>query len=340
MVILVVSSMAILPTILNPFFNGMTGRNEDELLSQLDQYILLGTGTPSDWGCYRRSVANDFGLASSTLQPYDLDIDKVTRLNGESAFALTYNDLLESLKVANIAVRIQIQPLFETTISMSSSSNDGNATSYSFDITTQNSGLTIISDLSCYLIIKNYVSHTACSTDSHGDTLVNFTIPNSISGNALVTIFARARAEPTVGSFVVYSFGHEASIPHDEGTFMKLSPLNHVLNVSKSYADEQVSGAFAISYGYWGNMTLLSHLTQTAEYSIPNFCDNSITILVLTGLNHTESFSEWETYPQVPLTIGVNFDASTGASSVISNDYVVKIKSGLYRLRIQSRRVG
>lgn len=339
LVIIVVSTMAVMPKVMYPFMDGLAHKNDSERLQQLAQYILLSTGAPSDWGNSRSVVPSSFGLALNDTMPYSLDTDKVTRLNSRNHYAITYAQLLDTLKVSNIALKISIQPAFNTSIALLSSVNNGNQTSYDFEIITKNSGLAVASDLSSYFVVRDYVDNTIFSTDSSGKGVASFTVSNNVNGNALLIVFARAKANPSVVSYGVYSFGHNASFPEPNETFTRLSPLNYVLNASFNYPDERVSSAYAFSYGYWANLTQLSNATQTVEYSFPRFLDKSATILVLTGFNSTESFAEWTAYPQIPLDIGVNFDFSTSKESVASFTYTVTINSALYVLQIKCREV-
>lgn len=333
--------MAAMPRIMYPFLDGLAHRNDAERLQQLAQYILLSAGAPAGWGSSRSVLPTAFGLASnSTTQPYTLDVDKVTRLNSKNRYAINYAQLLDALKVSNIALKIQVQPLFNTSISLTSSMSDGNETSYNFEITTENSGLAIVSNLSCYLVIGHYVNGLVSSTNVNGKANMTFTVSNSMNGSALLVVFAKSNANSNVASFGVYLFAHNASVPEPNGTFTRLNPLSYVLNASFIYPQIQLTGAIAFSYGYWANLTMLSNATQTAEYAIPHFLDKSATILVLVGLNGTRSFAEWVAYPQIPLEIGVNFDSSSSKSSVASFAYVVAINSALYELQIRCREVG
>lgn len=331
--------MATIPKVMYPFMDGLAHKNDSERLQQIAQYILLSTGSPSDWGNSRSVVPSSFGLALNDTVQYSLDADKVTRLNNENRYAITYAQLFGAMEVSNIALKISIQPAFNTSIALLSSVNEGNLTTYSFKITTENSGLAVVSDLSSYFVVRNYMDNTVISTDSSGKGVASFTVSNSVNADALLIVFARATANPSVVSYGVYSFGHNATFPEPNETFTRLNPLNYVLNASLNYPDEQISGAYAFSYGYWANLTQLSNSTQIVDYSFPRFLDKSVTVLVLTGFNGNESFAEWTTYPQVPLDVGVNFDSPTSNQSVASFTYIVTIKTALYLLKIECMEV-
>ena len=340
LVVLVVSAMAVMPKIMYPFMDGLAHKNDDERLQQFAQYILLNTGTPSDWGKNRTTLPSTFGLAADDALAYSLDVDKVSRLNSRNCYAIDYAELLDALKVSNIALKISIQPVFNTSITLLSSINNGNQTSYDFGISTTNSGLAVASDLSSYFVVGDCVRNTVISTGSNGQGTVSFTVQNSVNGSALLIVFAKAKANPRVVSFGVYSFGHNVSTPEPNQTFTALSPLNRVLNASLNSADTIVSNAYAFSFGYWANLTQLSNATQTIEYSFPNFLDQSATILALTGFNGTKSFAEWTAYPQVPLNIGVNFDSSSLKGNVASFTYIVTINAAMYELQMKCKEVG
>jgi hypothetical protein len=333
--------MAAMPKVMSPFLDGLANKNDVERLQQLAQYVVLSTGAPTDWGSNPDASPADFGLASSnTARPYDLDADKVTRLNSQNTYCITYAQLLEDLNVSNIALKITIQPIFNTLINLISKTNYEDDTSYHFEITTQNSGLAVPSDISCYLVISDVVNSLTSFTNSSGTGVASFTVPSSVNGSGLLIVFARALSNPHIVSFGVFSLENDALILEPDDTFAALNPLDDRLNVSFNYRNEKTSGAYAFSYSYWANLTVLAHMPQTAEYSFPRFLDQSITVLVLTGLNGTESFAQWIAYPQVPLDVGVNFDSSTSEGSVASFTYFVTIGSAMYVLQIACREVG
>ncbi len=291
LVILVVSVMATMPKAMNPFLDGLADRNDTERLQQLAQYIILSTGAPTDWGNNRDVSPTDFGLALNNASiPYTLDADKVTRLNSRNAYSINYAQLLDALEVSNIALEIHIQPLFNTSINLMSSANDGNGTDYNFEITTQNSGLPVVSNMSCYLVARNFVDNLASFTNSSGKGVAAFTVPNSVNGSALLIVFARAQANPSAVSFGISLLEHNAIVPEINDTFAGLNPLNYRLNVSFNYPDEQVLGAYAFSYSYWAKLTMLSNTTQTAEYSFPHFMDKSTTVLRASGFEWNHVF--------------------------------------------------
>jgi len=340
-VILAVLAMASLPKVLYPYMDRIDDQGTDEQLQQLAQYIVLNAGEPANWGRRPDISLNNFGLAvENTLEPYLLDADKVTRLNSKNSYSITYAQFLDALNMDNVALQIRIQPLFETSTELLSVNAEDDGINYNFEVTTHKSGIPITANLSCYLAIADYLNSSFYLTNSNGKANVTFTLPSSLSGTASLVVLAKATVNPKIARFNIYSFSHNTQFIQEEGTFLTPNPLNHTLNVSFNQPNLQIQKAYAFSYGYWANLTLLLNTTQTAEYSFPQFLDESATILLLTGSNGTESFVEWVVYPQIPLDIGVNFDASNSKSDVFSFTYVVTINSALYEVQVRCRKVG
>ena len=330
MIALVLSAMVGATGILHPFLNGLSYKNHVERQHQLTKYLLLTTGTPSNWGCMSEVVPNSFGLASiSSFHPYELGIDKVSRLNNENSYSITYPQLLESLGTRDVALRIEIKTLFDLSVNLTSTSQDESETTYNFEFSTEKSGLPISAQLRCYVVVKDYVRNLTSSTSSSGNGSGNVAIPNSKNGTALLVAFAETK--PQMVAFNVYSFSHNSSTPEPNGTFMRLNPLNSVLNASFLYSDEEVLRAQVFTYSYCFNLTQISGDSQTVEYNIPHLLDASPVILALTGFNGTSSFAEWVSYPQLPLEIG----ADLSMSNVVSFTHIVTIDYAFYDLTIK-----
>jgi len=140
-------------------------------------------------------------------------------------------------------------------------------------------------------------------------------------------------------SFNTYSFGHNSGTPEPNKTFLQLSPLNHVLNVSFQYTSVEVSSAYVFTDNYHFNLSQTAAGSHTLEYSVPSLLEASPMILVLNGNNASTSFAEWTAYPQLPLEIGADFDDLTTRSKVVALTYVVSINSVLYESVITCRSV-
>jgi len=334
MIILVSSAIAITSMNLHPKLNELFHKNDIERYQQLAKYILLDPGTPPNWGSMPEVVPSSFGLASvNSSHPYELDVDKVSRLNNENAYSVTYPQLWESFGVRDVAFRIEIKPLFDLSLDMVSSSMGENETTYNFEISTKKSELPVSAMLSCYAISKDYIDNVASSTSSSGNGSVSVTIPNSANGTALLVSFAKV--ETRIVAFNVYPFSHNSSAPKPNGTFMRLNPLNYTLNVSFSYPDEEVLGAQVFTYSYTSKLTQITRDNQTAEYSFPRLLDPSPMIIVITGSNGSSSFAEWASYPQLPIEMGTEPSGLDVASKIVSLTYTVTINHALYESTIK-----
>ncbi|UCE16329.1 MAG: hypothetical protein JSV12_01560 [Candidatus Bathyarchaeota archaeon] len=335
MIILVSSAMVATSMTLSPYLNELSHKNDVERYQQLAKYILLNPGTPSNWGSTSGVVPSSFGLAlANSSQPYQLDVDKVSRLNNESVYNITYFQLHGAFGVRDVALRMEVKPLFDISVDLVSNSTVGNETTYNFGITTEKSNLPIPTRLSCYVISKNHVNNTTSSTSSGGNGTVSFTIPNSANGTALLISFAKVDTQ--IVAFNVYSFSHNSSVtPEPNGAFMRLSPLDYTLNVSFTYPDEQVVRTQAFSYNYTFEMTQITGDNQTAEYSVPHLLDASPMILVITGLNGSSTFAEWMSYPQLPIEVGADLSNLGAAAKIVSVTNIVSVNSVLYEFNIK-----
>jgi len=333
MILLVLSAMAGLSKTLNPYLSDMSQKNDAEKYQQLTTYLLLNPGSPQDWGSMSGVAPSSFGLAlAGSLNPYELDIDKISRLNNENVHSITYSQLLESAGIHDAALRIEIKTLFDLSINLTSSIAGQNETTYNFDVSTKKSGLPISATLQCYVVAKDHVQSVNSSTSSDGNGSIGVIIPNSANGTALLIAFAKA--QPKMMAFNVYSFSHNSSTSKPNRTFMRFSPLNYVLNVS-FYPQEEILMAKVFTYSYSFNLTQITADSQTAQYSFPHLLDSSPMILVMTGFNGSSYFAEWVSYPQVPLEMGANIDGSNHESRVVSLTYIVSINFVLYEFIIR-----
>jgi len=334
MIILASSAMAITSITLNPYLNELSHKNDIERYQQLARYILLNPGTPPNWGSTTGVVPSIFGLAlANSSYSYQLDVDKVSRLNNENAYSLTYPQILEAFGVRDVALRIEIKPLFDLYVDLVSNSTEGNETTYIFRIVTKKSELPISAQLSCYVISKDYVDNVVSSTSPSGNGSVSVTIPNSANGTALLVSFAKV--ETQMVAFNVYPFSHNSSTPEPKGTFMRLNPLDYTLNVSFSYPNEEVLRAQVFTYNYTFEMTQIAGNNQTAEYRFPHLLDASPMILVITGFNGSSTFAEWVSYPQLPIEMGVDLSGLDAAAKIVSLTFIVTINLALYEFTIK-----
>lgn len=337
MVILIVSAMIGTAKVAQPYLNDLSNMNSVELCKGLAEYLLLSTGEPSDWGKITDAIPSTFGLASETGRSYELDLDKVSRLNSDNIYSITYPKILAALGTKDISLNIKIRSLFQVSINLTSSQSEGIETIYTFQISTSKSGLPISTWLQCYTVVKTHIDNIASLTTSNGVGFINTTLPNSLSGTALLVVFAKAKSYSQMLAFDVYSFDHNSETPVPNKTFLQTTPLNHVLNVSFQYPNIEVSNAYVLAYNYHFNLSQDASGNQTIQYSIPHLLEASPMILVLYGNNVSTSFAEWTTYPQVPLEIGADFSDLNTRSKAVALTYIVSINSVLYESVITCR---
>jgi len=333
MIILALSAMVGTSKLMAPYLNDLSHRDDTLRFQQLGLHLLLGTGAPTNWGQMRNTKPSNLGLAKADSSPtYELDIDKVSRLNIGNVYHLTYSELWEALGAQDVSFQIEIKTLFELSINLSSNSTLGNQTVYEFVVVTRKSGMPIEANISGYVIVEDFVDKATSSTSSEGVGSLKLNVPNSLNGTALMLVFARAKVNPQMVSFNTYAFGHNSSFPLPNGTFTKLSPLDHVLNASLIYSTTGILKAQVFTFNYNFSLIEKAQGVQTVEYLIPSLLDSSPMIMVLTGYDGSTSFAEWVYYPQLPLEIGIDFNESTAGSRIVSQSHIVTINSALYEI--------
>jgi hypothetical protein len=332
MVLLVLSAMAGASKLLYPHINAVD-TNIAERYESVSKYLLLNDGTPSNWG-RNYLVPENFGLSKAgSDNQYELDIDKVSRLNNENTYALSYAQMFTALGMSDVSFRVEVEPIFEVASNLTTTYEGTNETSYEFEILTEKQGVPVQADLKFYVVAENYLK-TSHACVSSGRTCANTTISNDINGPALLVVFARSVSNDKIMSFSVYPFAHNSTDPKPKVTFLKLSPLNYKLNASLIYPETNLSDAYTLSFNHSSTLTQTANNSQSATYNIPHFLDPSPTLIVITGWNSTSFFTEWTAYPQIPLQTGVDFASSATLSNVFAYRYLVTIDSTLYKCTI------
>ena len=300
--------------------------NKDNYLSNIAEHIVTSDGTPADWGA-TGTVPNSFGLSdgdSSYL--YELDINKIGRLNNQNAYALSYFQASTAARLNNIALGISISQVLSITVTLSANSTIGDATAYTFRVMVSQASGPTSAALQCYIMAEDYLSAASNTTTSTGVGYITVQIPNGSDGPALLIVFARASFDYRITAYATYSFAHLSQEPSPNHTFLGLSPLNYTLNVEKNFPDVTIEHGYAFSYAYQSNLTS----TSTTTYAIPEFVDKSPIVLAISGLNGTTSFVEWTAYPDIPLDFGADFANSEKNVFV----YTVLVKETLYKLTL------
>jgi len=333
MVLLALSAMTSVSKLLYPYINSSGNENIAERYREISKYLLLSGGKPSNWGQNGEAIPETFGLAKADSNPYELDVDKVSRLNNENLYAITYAQIFSALKMSDVSFRIEVKTIFEVAINLASIYESANETTYQFEILTEKYGISVQAELKCYVVAENYLE-TNYTCFSNGRTYVNVTLPNDVGGPALLIAFAKATCNSKIVSFGLYAFAHNSGEPQPRGTFLRLSPLNYTLNASFIYPEINLSNAYALTFNYYSILTQTESGNQSVKYSIPHFLDVSPILIIVAGRNLTSFFIEWTAYPQVPLQIGADFASSTALSNVLTFTYTVTVNSVFYECRV------
>jgi len=73
------------------------------------------------WGSDADASLTSFGLAEqSVATPFELDIDKVTRLNEDNAYNVSFWDVFTAFGAQDKPFRIKIEPVFNVTLNLTS----------------------------------------------------------------------------------------------------------------------------------------------------------------------------------------------------------------------------
>jgi hypothetical protein len=306
--------------------DNLANANQNGYLASLAEHIVTSCGAPADWGSNSGLVPFAFGLAKNcSSTPYELDVDKISRLSSENAYALSYPDVSKAARLGGIALGVSVSPVFSVNIELNGNETVGDITEYSFEVSTSLvSGETAY--LHCYALADGFVTSVSSETSSGGIGNVQVDMPNDVSGPALLVVFARAASDERMTSFGVCSFSHFSEEPMPNNTFLSLSPLNHILREEAKVENVMVENSYIFSYSYQSNPTSLSE----NAYSIPSILDKSPMILVVCGTDGTTRFAEWVSYPQLPSHFGANF--SNSETNVFT--YIVAIKGALYKLTL------
>jgi hypothetical protein len=300
--------------------------NKDSYLNAIADHIITSPGAPLNWGA-GSGVPEDFGLAlSSSTTPYELDLDKICRLNSQNNYSLTYPQIVGAAKLNNIAVGITVTPLLTINVAQSDAHALGNEVAYTFVVSTAVSSQPTNVDLRCYIIADGYLSSVTNDTAANGVGYVSFQLPQTQAENALLVVFARAPFDDRVTSYAIYDFASSSQESTPSNTAAELSPLNYTLTITPSSSDVTIGKAYVFSYTSQKNLTF----TSDFECQIPKTIDKSPTVIVACGLNSSTYLQEWTSYPQIPFTAGSSFNGSE--KNVFT--YVVTIKENLYKLDI------
>lgn len=304
--------------------NSTQDLNKQDYLQKIADHIVSSCGSPVNWGT-ASGTPTSFGLATNTSAGlYELDIDKLSRLSNQNAYALSYPNISKAARLTNIAFGVSLSQMLSIDIELSGNSSTSGFTTYTFTISVSQNSRPLSTDLQCYLVATNYVTNASNATTSSGVGQISIEVPDASNGPALLVVFARAPFDDRLTAYAVHSFAHLSQEPAPNYTFLGLSPLNYTLNLNKNYPSVTIEETYAFSYGYSSNLTS----TSSTTYTIPALLDKSPIVLVAQGVNEAEPFVEWTSYPQLPVDVGANF--TNAAQNLFV--YQVTVKGTLYKL--------
>jgi hypothetical protein len=296
--------------------------NEQAFLQAVADHVVSGYGVPADWGS-SGVVPSGLGLAGDLQVPFSLDVDKVCRLNNESAFALGYLDLLQAARLDDLAFGVSVAQMLSVDITLQNYTVTGNVTDYVFQVVVNQDSGPLSTDLCGYVAVGDFLGNVSGETDSSGVGQVSMGIPNTSVGSGLVVVFARASFDDRLTAFGVCRFAQGSGEVSPDGTFLRLSPLSNHLNVESKSSNASVGCIYAFSYGTSWNIT--------STLDVPECADSSPIVLVVTGTDSGVGFVEWACYPMVPFSGGADLSRSEANVFV----YTVTIRDVLYRLTLR-----
>ena len=119
-VIVVVVSMVATTQIVTPYMSSLQDLNEEEYLRKIVEHTLVSSGSPVNWGQNRSVTPEAFGLAEEDSLGYELDVDKVSRLNSQNSYALNYLEMYEALRLEKIALSFAFSSMSSMSLSPAS----------------------------------------------------------------------------------------------------------------------------------------------------------------------------------------------------------------------------
>jgi hypothetical protein len=306
--------------------NNMQDLNQQDYLRNISDHIVTSCGDPTNWGS-TSNVPTSFGLSTNNIDSlYELDADKITRLNSLNEYALSYYSAFTAARLNNIAFGVSVSQILDVNIELIENSTLGNVTEYTFQILVSQDTGPVRADVHSYIIADNFLGTASNNTSDLGIGKMAVDIPNSSSGPSTLLVFARAAYDDRLTCFSVFSFQHSSENPQTNQSFVSLSPLNYTLNLRTNYPSTTINNVYAFTYTHQSNLTFSSK----NSYPIPGFIDKSPIVLLVQGKNGTTSFNEWTAYPEVPLSFGADFSHSEINAFV----YPITINEVLYKLTL------
>lgn len=299
--------------------------NKDSYLKAIADHVITYPGNPTIWGT-ESAVPADFGLAKyPSTGAYQLDIDKLGRLNRQNTNVLSYVELLNSAKLNNMSLGISVKQVMDLSVEQLSVYDVSGVTYAELSIATSINSKPASAELHCYIISDGYFYNASVAIPSSGSYTLTVHVPTGIVEGAFVVAFARSTFDERITSYAVYGIadGTQESTPALTG--LSLSPQNYRLNFNIA-PDVNVDNVYALTYSYSNNITAF----QGSSCTIPRQVDSSPIVLVACGQNGSSYLQEWASYPQVPLDAGSTFPNSE--RNIYG--YLVTVEGILYRVEV------
>lgn len=299
--------------------------NKNSYLNAIADHIIASPGTPTAWGT-STSLPEDFGLAQAqSTTPYELDPDKVSRLNSQNNASLTHTQIAVAAKLDNLAFGVSVSPLMTISIAQTENHTAGSNTVFTFAASTVVNSKPTDTTLHAYVLANNYFANSTESLPS-GVGYFSVEVPSVDTDKALLVVFARASFDDRVASYAVYSFADSAQQSTPCNTVVSLSALDYNLTVTPNMPDITLQKGYLLAYNYQSNLTA----SASNPSPFPKAIDKSPFVIVVCGHSGVEYFQEWTAYPQVPLMAGSSFEGSE--KTIFS--YLVTVKGSLYKLEL------
>lgn len=324
-VMAVLIATAFLGVTLQARISGTDDTNKDSYLKAIADHIISYPGSPASWG-RESAVPADFGLAQyPSTGAYQLDIDKLGRLNRQNSNLLSYIELLNSAKLNNMSLGISVKQVMDLRVEQLVTHDVDGVTYAELSVAANINSKPTSADLHCYIVADGYFYNASAAIPSSGSYTLTVHVPTGAAAGAYVVVFARSTFDMRITSYAVYSIAEGAQESTPASTGLSLSPQNYRLNFTQP-SEVSVQNVYALTYSYNNNITTF----QGSSCSIPRLVDSCPIVLVTCGQNESSYLQEWTSYPQIPLDAGSTF---TNSERNIFG-YLVTVEGVLYRVEI------
>jgi hypothetical protein len=324
-VMAVLIATAFLGVTLQARIAGTDDINKDSYLKAIADRIVTYPGSPTSWGA-ESAVPADFGLAKYPLTgAYQLDIDKLSRLNRQNTNVLSYVDMLNSAKLNNMSLAISVKQVMDLSVQQLAVHDVFGVTYAELSVAASINSKPTGAELHCYVVADGCFYNASAVIPSSGSYTLTVHVPTDAADGAVVVAFARSTFDMRITSYAVYSIADGVQETAPASTGLSLSPQNYRLSFTQP-PEVSVQNVYALTYSYNNNETTF----QGSSCGIPRLVDNSPIVLVACGQNGSSYLQEWTSYPQIPLDAGSTFTNSE--RNVFG--YLVTVEGVLYRAEI------